>query len=138
MSRVWRSLSDEVVLRAFKTSGISNAFDSTEDDMLWEMASRKQSSSDESSNSSDEGSDGDETSASPKKCCCVHFFSHFSRPIFRLHGMLTTGLFFVMFHALHKKIAELRFLNLLTNFTPRLKSRWHSESNAYQVSYARY
>lgn len=54
VSEAWRSLPEEMVVRAFKKCCISNALDGTEDDMLWEAASEKQSSSEESSDSSED------------------------------------------------------------------------------------
>lgn len=54
VSQAWRSLPDEMVVRAFKKCSISNSLDDTEDDVLWDAASDKQSSSDESADSSDE------------------------------------------------------------------------------------
>lgn len=54
VSHAWHLLPDEKVLRAFKKCCISNALDGTEDDVLWETASQKQSSSHESSDSSNE------------------------------------------------------------------------------------
>lgn len=54
VSQAWRSLPDEMVVRAFKKCSISNSLDGTEDDVLWDAASDKQSSSDESADSSDE------------------------------------------------------------------------------------
>lgn len=46
-----RSLPEEMVVHACEKCCISNALDGTENDMLWEAASAKQSSSEESSNS---------------------------------------------------------------------------------------
>lgn len=54
VSEAWRSLPEEMVVRAFKKCCISNALDGTEDDMLWEAASERQSSSEESSDSSED------------------------------------------------------------------------------------
>lgn len=54
VSQAWRALPDEMVVRAFKKCSISNALDGTEDDVLWDAVSDKQSSSDESCDSSDE------------------------------------------------------------------------------------
>lgn len=54
VSEAWRSLPEEMVVRAFKKCCISNALDGTEDDMLWEAASERQSSSEESCDSSED------------------------------------------------------------------------------------